>query len=58
MKAETTNGQSAHSGSAHSGGEATNKYRGQRTMDATEAFSVTAFVDSRRVGVVTSPDEI
>lgn len=58
MKAETTNGQSAHSWSALPDGEATNKYRGQRTMDVTEVFSVTAFVDSRRVGVVLSPDEI
>lgn len=58
MKAETTNGQSAHSWSALPGGETTNKYRGQRTMAVTEVFSVTAFVDSRRVGVVLSPDEI
>ena len=58
MKAETTNGQSAHSWSALPGGETTNKYRGQRTMDVTEAFPAITFVNSRCIGVVSSPDEI
>lgn len=60
---EMTNGQSAHSWSALPGGEAASQYRGQcantqRTTAVTEVFLAITFVDSRRVGVVTSPDEI
>lgn len=60
---EMTNGQSAHSWSALPGGEAASQYRGQcantqRTMAVTEAFPAITFVNSRRIGVVPSPDEI
>lgn len=63
MEAETMNSQSAHSGGAFPGGEAISKYRGQRantqrTTVATEVFPVTAFVNSCRVGTVSSPGEI
>ena len=63
MKAETTNGQSVHSRSALPGGEVASRYRGQRantqrTTAVTEVFPAITFVNSRRVGVVPSPDEI
>jgi|GEM_PF-1618977 len=63
MEAEMTNGQSAHSGGAFPGGEAISKYRGQRantrrTTVATEVFPAITFVNSYRVGIVSSPGEI